>query len=72
MFDVTDSLKPGLAVAQQRLGDAERHVAKANAGANGRSADAAMAQTARAAIFNEALLNAVHARFAELKSVTKA
>lgn len=72
MFDVTASLKPGFASAQERLGAAERHVASANAGSTSRSADAAMAQTARAAIFDEALLNAAHARLAELKSVTKA
>lgn len=72
MFDVTASLKPGLISAQQRLSDAERHVASANAGNANRSADAAMAQTARAAIFEEALLSATHARLAELKSVTKA
>lgn len=72
MFDISESLKSGLASAQERLGDAERHVASANAGADDRSADAAMAETARAAIFNEALLNAIHARLAELKSVTKA
>jgi len=71
MFDVTASLKSGLASAQQRLSQAERWVTRANAGAADRSADAAMAQTARAAIFKEALLGAVHARLAELKSVTK-
>jgi hypothetical protein len=46
-------------------------LACANAGEGGRSADAAMAQTAQAAIFDEALLGAMHARLEELKAVTK-
>jgi hypothetical protein len=54
------------------LQQAQTAVAQANAGGmSGRSADAAMAQTARAAIFEEALLNAEHARFEEIKAVTK-
>ena len=71
MFDVADSLRGGLDAASDRLRDAQRTVARANAGEGGRSADAAMAQTAQAAIFDEALLGAVHARFEELKAVTK-
>jgi hypothetical protein len=53
------------------LQQAQDVVARANAGAGGRTADAAMAQTARAAIFDEALLGAMHARLEELKAVTK-
>ena len=70
MFDVGESLQGGLASAQDRLRDAQAAVARANAGNGGRSTDAAMAQTAQAAIFSEALLNAMHARLTELKSVT--
>ena len=71
MFDVSEGLRAGLEAAQRRMNEAQSAVARANAGAGGRSADAAMAQTARAAIFDEALLSAVHARLAEIKTVTK-
>ncbi|HTU69659.1 MAG TPA: hypothetical protein VMF11_05000 [Candidatus Baltobacteraceae bacterium] len=71
MFDVAYSLRGGLDEAASRLRDAQRAVARANAGEGGRTADAAMAQTARAAIFDEALLGAVHARLEEIKAVTK-
>ena len=71
MFDVAQSLQDGLAGAQARVRDAQAAVARANAGHAGRSTDAAMAQTARAAIFTEALLGAVHARLEEVKAVTR-
>jgi hypothetical protein len=72
MFDVGDSLKGAFEAARARLHDAQRSVASANAGGMaGRSADAAMAQTAQAAIFSEALLETERARFAEIKSVAK-
>jgi hypothetical protein len=71
MFDVAESLRGGLESAQAHLQQAQDVVARANAGAGGRTADAAMAQTARAAIFDEALLGAMHARLEELKAVTK-
>ncbi len=71
MFDVAQSLRPGLADAQNRLAGAERAVARANAGDPGRNADAAMAATARAAIFTEAVMSAVHARLNELKAVAR-
>jgi hypothetical protein len=72
MFDVGDSLRGALDGARTRLNDAQAAVAHANAGENsGRAADAAMAQTAQAAIFSEALLNAERARLAEIKAVTR-
>ncbi|HTC30521.1 MAG TPA: hypothetical protein VK702_07300 [Candidatus Acidoferrum sp.] len=71
MFDVAESLRSGLDSAQARLQQAQGVVARANASVGGRSADAAMAQTAQAAIFDEALLGAMHARLEELKAVTK-
>jgi hypothetical protein len=72
MFDVGESLEKALAGARERLRDAAESVARANAGdETGRSADAAMAQTAQAAIFTEVLLAAQRARFAEIKAVTK-
>lgn len=71
MFDVADSLRGGLATAAARLHEAQATVARANAGEGGRMADGAMAQTAQAAIFDEALLGAMHARLEEVKAVTK-
>jgi len=72
MFDVGDTLREGLDEARSRLRDAQRALAQANSGvATGRSADAAMAQTAQAALFTEALLSAEHARLAEIKAVVK-
>jgi hypothetical protein len=72
MFDVGESLRDAFATARARLHDAQASVALANSGAGtGRSADAAMAQTAQAAIFTEVLLAAERARFEEIKAVTK-
>lgn len=72
MFDVGDSLRYAFAAARERLHDAQASVALANSGTGiGRSADAAMAQTAQAAIFTEVLLAAERARFEEIKAVTK-
>ena len=71
MIDVTSSLETGFERGEARLHAAQVRVAQANAGNETRGADAAMADTAQAAIFTEALLGAVHARFAEVKSVTK-
>lgn len=72
MFDVAASLRPALDEARTRLNAAQAAVARANAGGDaGRAADAAMAQTAQAAIFDEALLAATRARLAEVSAVTK-
>ncbi len=72
MFDVGDSLRDALASARARLHDAQASVALASSrNEAGRSADAAMAQTAQAAIFTEVLLGAERARFEEIKAVTK-
>ena len=72
MFDVGDSLRTAFDESARRLQQAQRAVAGANAGGNaGRSADAAMAQTAQAAIFTEALLGIERSRFEELKAVAK-
>ncbi len=69
MFDVADSLAPALRGAQQRLEDAASQTAHANA--TGTGTDAAMTATARAALFSEALLAALHARLAEVKAAAK-
>ena len=50
---------------------AQATVARANAGEGGRTVDAAMAQTAQAAIFDEALLGALHARLEEVKTAAR-
>ncbi len=72
MFDVGESLRKAFESARVRLHDATASVASANAGQkNGRSADAAMAQAAQAAIFSEVLLSSERARLAEIKGVTK-
>ena len=72
MFDVGESLRDALTAARDALREAQASVALANSGKEaGRSADAAMASTAQAAIFTEALLAAERARFAEIKAVTK-
>ena len=72
MFDVGESLRNALDGARSSLREAERAVAAANAGrASGRSANAAMADTARAAIFTEALIAAERSRLEELKAVTR-
>jgi hypothetical protein len=72
MFDVGESLRDALEAARTRLREAQAAVAAANSGKEaGRSGDAAMAQTAQAAIFTEVLLAAERARFEEIKAVTK-
>lgn len=72
MFDVGESLREAAESARTRLRDAQAAVARANAGGEaGRGADAAMAATAKAALFSEALLAAQRARFEEIKAVAK-
>lgn len=72
MFDVGESLQGALERAHIELRDAQSRVAAANTGGpSGRGADAAMARTAQAAIFTEALLSAEHARLEEIKAVTR-
>jgi hypothetical protein len=71
MFDVGESLQGGFTTASERMRNAQALVARANAGQGGRGADAAMAQAARAAIFDEALMGALHARLEEVKTVSK-
>lgn len=72
MFDVGLSLRDAFVHARTQLHDAQANLARAGAGDSpGRSADLAMSQTARSAIFTEVLLAAVRARFEEIKSVVK-
>jgi hypothetical protein len=71
MFDVADSLRGGLNLADRKLQSAQNEVAQAGAGHAARATDAAMAATAQAVIFQQALLGAIHARLQELKAVSK-
>lgn len=72
MFDVGESLRDAFTAARARLHDAQAALVRANSGEKGgRSADAAMAQTAQAAIFTEVLLAAEKARLEEIKGVVK-
>jgi len=70
MFDIAASLQPALSDAQRELGEASAAVARANAGGSG-ATDRVMAQTAQAALFQQSLISAMHARIAEIKMVTK-
>ncbi len=71
MFEVAASLRAGFDSGEARLRLAQHALAEANAGKDTRRAGAAMATTAQATIFMQALLNAVHCRLAEIKAVTK-
>jgi hypothetical protein len=72
MFDVGASLRAPLAAARDDLNGAQAELAQAGAGKHGgRSADAAMAKTARAAIFTEALIQVERARLQELKDAAR-
>ena len=70
MFNVATSLMPGLDRADREMTTASRALANANTGDTD-TLGAAMASSAHAALFGEALMNAVHARMAEIKAVTK-
>jgi len=70
MFDVAYSLRGALGDARAQLQDATAQIARANASGSG-ATDGAMAHTAQAALFQEALLSTVHARLEEIKAVTK-
>lgn len=72
MYDIGQSLREAFDDAGSQLSRAQLAVARANAGGTAsRNADAAMAQTARAAIFSEALLSIERSRFEAIKTVAK-
>lgn len=71
MFDVARSLRGAFAGADLQLRDAQRAVARADAGGDRRGADAAMASVARGVIFSEALLSATRARLQEIQTAAK-
>jgi hypothetical protein len=71
MFDVAASLSDAMKLARIGLSDTASATARAHTPFGSTRTDAAMAAVAQKAIFTEALLNAVHARLAEIKSVTR-
>lgn len=70
MFDVGSSLRGALENAANALSGAASATARAVTPLGSERPDAAMATAAERALFNEALLNAMHARFAEIHGVT--
>jgi hypothetical protein len=70
MFDVADSLMAALSGARTNLSSAAGAVSQSQTGLGSQRADGVLASAAHQAIFAEALLNAVHARLAEIKAVT--
>lgn len=71
MFDVAKSLMNALSRTRDELGNAASATARAQTPYGGERTDAAMAGVAQRAVFQEALLGAMHARLAEIKSVTR-
>ncbi len=70
MFDVAASLNGALSTSTRALAAAASNTSRAQTPLGDSRTDAAMAGVAEKAIFTEALLNAMHARLAEIKSVT--
>ena len=70
MFDTADSLMHALAAARTGLSAAAGAVSRSQTSLGAPRTDAILASAAGRAIFTEALLNAVHARLAEIKAVT--
>ncbi len=71
MFDVAASLMSAMNTARAGLGEAAAATSRAETPYGDTRTDAGMARVAQGAIFTEALLNAMHARLAEIKSVTR-
>lgn len=69
MFDVAASLQPALDESSASLAGAAARTSRAQTALGDSRVDGAMAGAARADVFAEALLSAVHARLAELKVV---
>jgi hypothetical protein len=70
MFDVAGSLINALSRARTDLDNAGSDVSRTQTQLGSPRSDRVLAQAAGRAVFTEALLNAVHARLAEIKSVT--
>ncbi len=69
MFDVAAPLMNALSQSRDALGSAASATARAQTPYGPSRSDAAMAGVAEKAIFQEALLSAMHARLAEIKNV---
>jgi hypothetical protein len=70
MFDVAGPLMNALNASRDNLAAAASATARSQTPFGGSRPDAAMASAAEKAIFTEALMNSIHARLAEIKSVT--
>jgi hypothetical protein len=70
MFDVAAPLMNALTQSRDGLQDAASQTARAQTPYGSSRSDAAMAGVAERAIFQEALMNAMHSRLEEIKSVT--
>ena len=70
MFDVAGNLMSALTRAGTDLTGAAASVARTQTQLGSARSDRVLAAAAGRAVFTEALLNAVHARLAEIKSVT--
>lgn len=70
MFDIAAPLNSALAQSREGLQRAASQTARAQTPYGSARSDSAMAGVAEKAIFQEALMNAMHARLAEIKSVT--
>lgn len=70
MFDVAGYLLSALTRSREGLGDAAAATSRAQTPYGPARSDAGMAGVAEKAIFQEALMNAMHARLAEIKNVT--
>ena len=70
MFYTADSLMKALGIARTDLSAAAGAVSRSQTSFGPSRTDGVLASAAGRAIFTEALLNAVHARLAEIKAVT--
>lgn len=70
MFDVAAPLLNALRQSREGLQDAASQTSRSQTPLGPSRTDAAMAGVAEKAIFQEALMHAMHARLAEIKSVT--
>jgi hypothetical protein len=70
MFDVAGSLMQALASAKTDLSAAATAASRSQTAFGSQRTDSLLASAANRAVFTEALLNAVHARLSEIKSVT--
>lgn len=70
MFDVGASLLTALSTARDTLARAAGATARAHTTLGSSRSEAQMATLAQQTLFSEALMNAVHARLAEVKNVT--